>query len=76
MLIRVLLLALILVRWGIGGLSLGIGIGIGIALVVVAILLAPKVDVLGVALGVFTDEKGNDLLDQTFDLSGLVVAFA
>ena len=72
MLIRVLLLALIPFRGGVGRL----GLGISVALVVVAVLLAPEVDVLGVTLGVFTDEEGNGLFDQPFHLSGLVVASA
>jgi hypothetical protein len=72
MLIRVLLLALIHFWGGVGRL----GLGISVALVVVAVLLAPEVDVLGVTLGVFTDEEGNDLFDQPFHLSGLVVASA
>jgi len=68
MLVRVLLIAVILIRRGI--------IGLSITLVVVAILFTPEVDVLGVTLGVLAHEEGNDFLDQSFDLSGLVVAFA
>ena len=41
----------------------GITIGLGIALVMVAILLAPEVDVVGIALLILPHEERNDFLD-------------